>query len=222
MLADSSSTPDSKRPGALPGGGRAADAEGPTRTRSTPPGAVPRVSGALLRDQHPFMVAIAGQAAMDRALASLEPAAREEYESMVSISWCSITTVTAVAHAVAREANLDVTEMKRQVIRAGAQKTLNTLWRFLLRHTSDEALMRRMPIIYTKTYDSGQLTARMVGPGHAESVVSGWDYLPTLDGDALGYGAQTVLELAGRTDVKVKWIRVPGGARYDAYWTPLG
>jgi len=182
-------------------------------------GGAVRVSGAVVRDQHKVMEETFGAAVVARAVEGLEPDTRREYEAVLPVSWCSVDTANAVIRAVARELGRTPSDLQRQVARLGVERTLSTVWRLLLRVTSDDALVRRTPVIYGKTYDRGEFTSRIVAPGRAELTLAGWPAMPELDMESLGVAVETVLELAGRRAVRVTWERRSSGAFYVATWS---
>jgi hypothetical protein len=178
----------------------------------------PRVSGAVLLDQHRVMEEIAGKDVVKAAMAKLDPEQRSEYESLLPVSWCSVTTANAVVTAVARECGRNASALQAEVVRVGVERTLKSIWRIILRFTWDDALISRTPMIYSKTYDRGELKAKMAYPGRAEVDLVGWPTVPQLDIEGLATGIETVLRVAGRRDVKVNWERRPGGVFYVATW----
>ncbi len=165
------------------------------------------------------MKELAGAERMEAAIASLSSESRREYEALMPMSWMPVDTAHAVIEAVAREMGRPVSSLHAQVVRIGVERTFKSLWRVILRFTTDKALVSRTRLIYTKTYDRGSLSSDIVRPGRAELVLSDWVDAPKLDLEGLAIGVETVLKVAGRRNVKVNWERRPDGAFYVATWT---
>lgn len=180
----------------------------------------PRISGAVLLDQHRVMEAIVGKGVVADAMKRLAEEQRREYQSLIPVSWCSITTANAVIVAVAAEAGRTPSALQAAIVRTGVERTLRSLWRILLRFTSDDALIARTPLLYSKTYDRGELRGRMAYPGRAEIDLLGWPGVPQLDVEGLATGIETVLRVAGRKEVKVNWDRREDGVFFVATWRP--
>lgn len=178
----------------------------------------PRISGAPLLDQLRVMQELAGAERMAAAIASLPPRNREEITQLMPVSWCSVESANAIVEAVAREIGRTPSAFQAEVVRIGVERTFNSVWRVILRFTTDDALVRRTPLIYSKTYDRGRFTADIVRPGRAELLLSEWIDPPKLDLEGLSTGIETVLRVAGRKDVKVNWERRPDGAFFAATW----
>src|SRR4051812_38622110 len=121
-----------------------------------------QISGAVLLSARNVMVELAGAGAVARAVATLTPAARRDYEGLTPLSWIPVETGEAVLIAVAREMGRDPMTLMAEVTRRNLQQTFSTLWRLLLRVTSDEALIRRTPILYSKSYNRGELVSKIV------------------------------------------------------------
>lgn len=178
----------------------------------------PLVSGSVFFEQRRVMEEVAGKDAVARALANLKAEHREVIEHLAPVSWFKVDLQNEFIEAVAREAGRDPYDFNRECTRVGVERTLKNLWRLLLRFTSDNALVSRAPLFYSKNYDAGSLRAQITEPGHASIVLDGWRAPPRMDVEGIGIGIQTVLELAGRRNVRMEWKRVPNGAEYDAYW----
>lgn len=180
----------------------------------------PRTSAALLLDQIEVLRELVGADVVDEAMASLPPAYREELESLTAVSWVDTEVAESILYAVAPLAGRDPLQLHTDIVRIGVQKTLRTLWRILLRFTSDRALVLRTPLIYSKTFDRGELLSRIEGPGRAELALSGWPDISEMQLNGLATGVETVLTAAGRREVKVLYERREEGAFLVASWRP--
>lgn len=106
----------------------------------------PRVSGAVLLDRLGVMRERTGPERMEAAIRSLPDPVRGEIEGM-PVSWCCVEAVNAVLEAAAPESGRSPSSFQAEVVRMGVERTFETLWRIILRFTSDEALVRRTPLI---------------------------------------------------------------------------
>lgn len=166
------------------------------------------------------MSELVGAEVVARALTSLPADARETYESATSVGWVPLPAVDAMMAAVARESGWDPSRLSYETSRVSVERLLRGLWRVILRFTSDEALVARTPLIYSKTFDTGRLESRIPRPGHAEVVQSGWVDIPDVHLVGLAGGIDAALRAAGRANVRVTWKRTPTGAAFTATWAP--
>lgn len=180
--------------------------------------AQPRVSGAVLLDQIQVMEQLVGAERMSSALAALPDEVQAEIRTLMRVSWCSVESANALLEAVAAEAGRTPSAFQADVVRTGVERTFRSIWRIILRFTGDEALVRRTPLIYSKTYDSGQMDSRIARPGRAELELTGWLSPPQLDLEGLAVGIETVLRVAGRADARVAFDRRRDGAFFVATW----
>jgi hypothetical protein len=179
----------------------------------------PKISGAVMLDNRRAMVDLLGQERMDQALSTLPAEWREEYLGLLPVSWCSIEISRAVLFAAAAVAGEAPRDFQRKVVRAGIERTARTVWKPLLRVVSDEALLKRTPLLYGKTYNKGEL-AVVFGAARAEFFLTGWPGIPDSEADGLSVGIETVLEISGRKETSVTWERFADGARFLATWIP--
>jgi hypothetical protein len=168
-----------------------------------------RIFGAVLLEQRRVMREIAGAEVFDRVLAELPPDVRREYEGLSVLSWCRHSTATEVTQQVGRALGRRPEAWQAEVVRSGIERTFRGVWRVLLRIGSDEALIRRTALFYSKACDRGRLRADSVGPGHVRLTLSEWPDIPELDLIALATGIETVLRVVGRNAVVITWTREP-------------
>ncbi len=155
-----------------------------------------------------------------RALSTLPAELRQEFDDASPISWIRITTVEAVSDAVAREAGVDPETWHDESVRLGATDTFKTVWRVMLRLTTDEALVMRTASMYGKTRNVGKLSARVVQPGRAELTLVDFPGMRPRWARAVAIGIEVVLTLAGRDHAVVTSAVQPDGATYVARWRP--
>lgn len=172
----------------------------------------------LILDQHKVLVSMVGKDVVARAIASLPDDVREEYEHLSPVSWCRISTEKAAWQAVAREAGRDPVQFHYELTRLGIERTFKGVWKVLLRYTSDEALMKRTAMIYSKTLSVGRITSEIPRPGTARVLHEGWPGMDSYDVSGLGVAIEAILKVAGREQVKVSWTGRPPMVRFLASW----
>ncbi|MBX3249851.1 MAG: hypothetical protein KF901_21920 [Myxococcales bacterium] len=178
-----------------------------------------RTSGATTRDAHAILERLVGAEVVARALQRLPTDERQVYEGATSVSWIDCDVVEHVYEAIAAEAGRDVPSLQAEVMRAGVERTVHSLWRILLRFTSDNALVTRTPLFYRKVFDKGEMVSRVVERGRAEIEMRGFPEMSDFHLRGLMVGIQCVLEAAGRRDVRMRPQRTREGARIDATWS---
>lgn len=185
------------------------------------PGAdIPCVSTTLLLSQRKVMEDLVGAHVVTRALSRLPDEVRIAYEGIVPLSWFPVAWFNDVVTAVATEAGGNVLAFHAEVLHTNAERTVSKLWRVFLRFTSDEALMSRTPVLYSRSYTQGELTAKFRGPGRMEVTLRGWPDVPDIQVQVVKVGVGTVLKFAGRKHLHVTADRRPTGALFTATWRP--
>jgi hypothetical protein len=180
-----------------------------------------RVSGTILIDQRRSMEDLVGAKVVEAAIRKLPLSVRQEYESLMPISWCPLSIAHQVIDAVAREAGkTDMLEFHKALVSRGAERTLRGVWRTLLRLTSDEFLTTKTHTFYSKTYEQGKMTSRFPAPGRAELELTGWPDVPNRDMEVIAVGVKRVLEIAGRREVSCVVRRTSDGAFYSVTFQP--
>lgn len=169
-------------------------------------------------DQIRVMEELAGAEAVRLARESLLPPHRETFSNVLPVSWLDSDACNEFMVRVAQQIGQDPERFAVDVVRRGVERTLNTLWRIILRFTSDAALVQRTPMLYSKTYDVGELTSRIDRPGRADIELRGWPGVPRMDLIGLATGIETVLRCSGRKDVRVDFERRHDGAAFVATW----
>jgi hypothetical protein len=180
-----------------------------------------RIFGAVLLEQRRVMTDLAGQETFDRAFSALSEDVRREYEALSILSWCRHSTATTVTQAVGRALGKSPEEWQSLVVRTGIERTLHGVWRVLLRFASDDALIKRTALFYSKMVDRGRLTADQISTGHVKLRLSEWPDVPELDLVALGAGIEAVLRAVGRSSVVITWARDELGVVFDVRAAPL-
>jgi hypothetical protein len=180
--------------------------------------ASPTLSGTIvLRNLAAFREEV-GPTVVERAIASLPPESQAELDALVPGAWVSVEVVDATYEAIAREGHREIEELYPKVVRRGVTNALRTVWKWLLRLTTDRALVSRTPIIYRRGHSTGDLRTDIVSPGVAEIELTGWPNVPPLRLLGVACGIRTTLEVAGRREVTVAYERTPDGASFRARW----
>jgi hypothetical protein len=178
----------------------------------------PTISGALITQHRAILIEVVGEPVLTQALAALSPADREVLTSATSLSFIPIRTADALYRAIGRASGRDHVLIHEQVSRMAVERALKTIWRLLLRFTSDEALVARTPVIFTKAFPQGALVSRITGRGRAEIRVTAWVDMPEYAIRGTRVAIESVLRLAGRTNVKLTVEPASDGCVYQASW----
>jgi hypothetical protein len=152
------------------------------------------------------------------ARAALTHEQRAELESVTAVSWVRMSTSSAFINATGAVSGRDPEPLVDEASRRATVRTFKTVWRMLLRLTTDEALVKRTPMIYSRTRNVGQLDSRMIAPGSAELILSRWPDPPPRQLRLIGIGVEVALNLAGRRDARCEHERKRDGARYTLTW----
>lgn len=178
----------------------------------------PSLSGAIvLRNLDAFREEV-GPQCVARAIARMPPSAQAELEALVPAAWVPVETVDATYEAIAGEAGRELPELYPKVVHRGVINALRTVWKWLLRLTTDRALVSRTPVIYERGHNVGKLKTHILAPGRAEIVLTEWASVSPLRMMGIACGIRATLEVAGRKDVQVTYHPMPGGATYHARW----
>jgi hypothetical protein len=90
----------------------------------------------------------------------------------------------------------------------------------LLRLSTDEALIARSQVLYSRSRSVGQVSARLVEPGHAELVLRGRPNGPSRTIRSLAISNEVLLRLTGRRQVVTVADERPGGGVVTVRWKP--
>jgi hypothetical protein len=182
--------------------------------------APPSLSGTIvLRNLDAFRAEV-GPQCVARAVATMPESVQTELDALVPTAWMPVESVDALYEAIAAEADREITELYPTVVVLGVTNALQTVWKWLLRLTTDRALVSRTPVIYERGHNVGTLETRIVAPGRAEIILSRWPHVPPLRLLGIACGVRATLEVAGRKDVSVRYDLTPEGATFHARWKP--
>jgi hypothetical protein len=185
---------------------------------ATPHPVIPSTAGVATLHLFKALEELVGSQAYQRALARLPAAVRGEMEAITAVSWAPISLIADVVEEIARCARVEVEELVDRAVRLAAERSLKTVWRMFLRVASDDVLVKRAGLLYSRSRNVGQLHGRMLAPGHAELLLSDWPDIPERQLRAIGINIASTLSLAGRHDVRLDAARTADGSRYELRW----
>jgi hypothetical protein len=157
-----------------------------------------RIFGAVLLEQRKVLAELAGEDLLDSVVRGLPDDQREEYEGLTLLSWCRHTTATEVVVRVGAALGKRPEAFQAEVVRAGVERLFGGIWKVLLRLSSDEALIKRSALLYSKACDRGKMSAEALGPGRVKLTLSEWPDIPDLGIIALAAGIESVMRVVGR------------------------
>ena len=179
---------------------------------------VPCLSGAVfLRNETMFRKEV-GDAVVDRARQALSTEDQEVLDSAVPAAWIPVSILDTFYREIARQAGRELETFYAAVVKRGISQTLRSVWKALLRLTTDRALLSRTPIIYARGHSVGKIEPTITAPGRATVVLTGWPGMPDLRRLGVAAGVEAVLEMAGRKNVSVVFEGTPDGAVYRVRW----
>jgi hypothetical protein len=178
------------------------------------------LAGASIINEMRACESIVGKDVFARALATIPPEGRARFTELLPVSWIDWQIVHVVYQAVSKEAGRDLFELQREAISVGLARTFSTVWRTLLRFTTDEAIITRTPLMYSRGCNRGQLTSRIEKPGRAECILADWPEYPLFLANGLAVSIEVVMGLAGRKGASVHYERTADGLRLIATWRP--
>jgi hypothetical protein len=159
-----------------------------------------------------------GTAPIRKALTSVAPDVRAEYEQLSSIGWVRANTDYLVHDAIAAVLDREPLAFHEQTLRAAMARSFKTIWRIFLRITSDEALIARTPGIYRRTRNVGEMVVKAFARGSAELALTGYPAIGLRDIRSIGAGLEVVLSLTGRAAARAASRPVADGAIYTVTW----
>lgn len=159
-----------------------------------------------------------GDAVVDRARQALSLQEQEVLDSAVPAAWIPVSILDTFYREIARQAGRELESFYTGVVKRGISQTLRSVWKALLRLTTDRALLSRTPIIYSKGHSIGKIVPTITAPGRATVVLTGWPDMPDLRRLGVAAGVEAVLEMAGRQNVSVVFEGTADGAIYKARW----
>ena len=182
------------------------------------PSDVPLIAGSNLQTSRRVARKLVGDEAFERALAVLTAEERAAYMESTVLSWVPVAMIDRAMEEIARAARIPAEELVVHVTRVSQEEMLHTIYRILMRITTDEALIGRTNTFYSKVYDTGTLSSVFPAPGRANVTLLGWPSISSLQIAGLGAGIETTLRCAGRKEARVHGKRSADGAVYTCTW----
>lgn len=174
------------------------------------------MSGAVMTTGRDMTKEIIGPVAYERALDSVPAAVAAEYRRVTPLTWVPLAIVEPVIEAMGQASNRDPLDLQDEVARATVNRSLRSIWRVFLRLTSNEALLSRVPLIYSKSYNCGRLVTSFPRPDRAVVELVDWAHAPQHILRTTRVGLEVTFQAAGRRHARVSLERTPNGALYVA------
>jgi hypothetical protein len=178
----------------------------------------PRLTGSMIGQHRSLCRERFGDAVVGRCLDRMPAAERDELEQATALSWVPFPLLERFYGFLSEEVGRSVDDLHTEIVRAGVERNARTLWRALLRITSDNALIRRAPVLFSKGYDRGFLHAVMIEPGVAEMTVSAFPDMDEFVRRGMRVAFETMLTVAGRQNVRAELEPTRDGAIIRATW----
>jgi len=180
---------------------------------------VPSNAGTSVLDLLKSYEEIVGREVLASARAKLPAAIRAEFDALTPLSWLPIASLAQLVDQIGKEAGADPDVLLDRAVRIAVRRTVTTVWRLLMKLTTDEALIARTPIFYSKSRNVGRLSARIVARRRAELTLTEWPGISQRHRRTLAVSIETIVALAGRRNVEVKWEPTTDGAVYRVTWS---
>jgi hypothetical protein len=176
----------------------------------------PCMSGAVMTTGREMTKEIIGAAAYERALGSVPPHIAAEYRRVTPLSWVPLSIVEPVIEAMGHASGRDPLDLQDEVARRTLDRSLRSIWRVFLRLTSNEMLLSRVPVIYSKSYNRGRLVISFPRPERAVVELLDWPRAPQHIVRTTRVGLEVTFQAAGRGNARVSMERTANGAMYVA------
>jgi len=179
---------------------------------------VQSVSGMSMMYFKGAVVELFGAGVLERGIAQLDPVMRAQMETTTAVAWVPADTLSRAAELWAAEAGVSPEELTARCVRESTRRSFGTVWRVLLYFTTDEALVARAPLLWSRTRNAGVLTVELRSPREARLLLSQWR--TTLDRQLLSIavGFEAILEITGRPHARCAYKRTPDGGSFHLRW----
>lgn len=175
----------------------------------------PMIAATLLRDQIALANEVYGVDVVEEAMRSLPEEEAVHLKTATALGWIPLSTSHAFHRALARVTGRDEVESLVHLVRAGTERTFTTVWRMFLRLTSLNQMVKRGATVFHKTYNRGRAEATLPNPDTMRLTVTEWPQFPEYEAHALAAGLQSIIEVSGRKNVKVRWKLTSDGIVLD-------
>ncbi|APR87186.1 hypothetical protein A7982_12535 [Minicystis rosea] len=184
------------------------------RARAPMPAGEACMAGAVMTTGREVTRQLIGDAAYERALASVPPHIAAEYRRVTSVTWVPLSIIEPVIMAMGQAAGRDPFALQDDVARTTVERSLRSIWRIFLRFTSNDAILSRVPIIFSKSYSRGRLVTGTTRDGRTQVELLDWPNAPMHILRNTRVGLEATFHAAGRPNVHVSLERTPNGALY--------
>lgn len=181
-----------------------------------PAGVGPAMAGVLITTGREITRSIIGPDAYNRALAAVPRRIADEYNRATSLSWVPLTVVDPVILAMGVASGRDPLDLQDEVARTTLERSLRSIWRVFLRLTSNEQLVSRVPLIFSKAFSAGRVVTSFPRPDQAVVELVGWPNAQMHVIRGTRVGLEVTLQAAGRKAARVSMDRTRDGALYVA------
>jgi len=154
------------------------------------------------------------RAGLDR----LPDESRRTIAEATTVGWIPNVHFGLAIEAWAGAARVPIDELVRKAARLATKESFGTVFRVFLRLTSDEALIARTPMIFSKTRNVGALNVARFAPGSATLVLSKWPEVSDRQVTSIESSIETLLEMTGRSHPVVRGRREADGAVFELRW----
>ena len=153
------------------------------------------------------------------ALSRVNPQTREAFDTVLGAGFLPLSVLEDVMPEMAAEAGEPLLAFHKGTMSAVTERKLRTIWRLLLRLTSDAAIVKRAPIIWRRTFDGAEFEGAVTTPGRGTATVTGWPQMREMHLAGFAGGAEAVLRVAGRSDVRATQRRTSNGGVVEIQWS---
>ncbi|HJL19738.1 MAG TPA: hypothetical protein RMH99_29010 [Sandaracinaceae bacterium LLY-WYZ-13_1] len=179
-----------------------------------------RLSGAMVTNLLEAMAERFGADALARAMERIPEHSGRELSEAMPISMVPIASCEHLLHALAEETGRDVHRINREVNRHATARTFSTLWRLVLKLTSEDRLFSEAQRYFARAYDQGRLVVERDGRAGASLRVRDRPGMTRLAREGFAEGVCELLRLKGRRDVRAETSPHPDGADVHITWRP--
>ena len=178
----------------------------------------PCIAGTTVLETRKVFEEMVGAPMVAAAVARLPEADRRLYVEALPISWTPPRITDQLTIEISRLDGRSAENLAIASARLSVERSLRTVWRMLLRVTTDEMLVTRTPTIFGRSYNCGLLVSRIARPGVADVALKQWPEVSDLQIVAIGAGIEAALRVAGRQNLRMTWKRMLDGAQWAITW----
>jgi hypothetical protein len=162
----------------------------------THPGRRPCVSGTVVRNNGAAFASLLGEDVVREAFA-VDPRFAF-WQEATGIEWIDAELVADSVLSLARTVGREAEALNAAATRLGTAQSFRTVWRVLLRFTSNEALIARSSVLYSRAFDTGRIEYEQASDGRGVLRLLDWTDPPRIHMIGLAAGIETMLRLSGR------------------------